>query len=248
MGALRSGALAQQRICVCGLRDQWQISHRAVSFLTRCGMGFGGVCLGAVLRDAGLLASDAKRRSPPGSPFIAAIAALPGQGEARHPPVHERRAVAGRHVRPQADARRSTPARRCPAEPAAPSARPGRRCRRRSSSRSTARAASRSASCFPHVGRAHRRHLRHPLDARRRAQPRAVAAADELRRGPADPAEHGLVGDLRPGHREPEPARLHRHVPRRLSDPGDRRTGRPASCPASTRARTSTRSTPTSRS
>ncbi len=85
----------------------------------------------------------------------------------------------------------------------------------------TARAASRSANSFPHVAAVHRRHLRHPLDARRRAQSRAVAAADELRRGPADPAEHGLVGDLRPGQREPEPARLHRHVPRRLSDPGN---------------------------
>ena len=74
---------------------------------------------------------------------------------------------------------------------------------------------------FAHDGRARRRHLRHPLDARRRAEPRAVADADELRRRPADPAERGLVGHLRPGHREPEPARLHRHVPRRLSDPGD---------------------------
>ena len=35
-------------------------------------------------------------------PARAAAAALPGQGEARHPPVHERRAVARRHVRPQA--------------------------------------------------------------------------------------------------------------------------------------------------
>ena len=73
---------------------------------------------------------------------------------------------------------------------------------------------------FPHIAEQHRRHLRDPLDARRRAQPRAVAAADELRRGPAGPPEHGLVGHLRPGHREPEPARLHRHVPRRLPDPG----------------------------
>ena len=56
-------------------------------------------------------------------------------------------------------------------------------------------------------GQAHRRHLRHPLDARRRAEPRAVAAADELRRSPARPAELRLVGDVRPRHREPEPAR-----------------------------------------
>ena len=53
----------------------------------------------------------------------------------------------------------------------------------------------------------------------------------------------GVVGDLRPGQREPEPARLHRHVPRRLPDRQPRRTGGPRSCPASTRARTSTRST-----
>ena len=92
---------------------------------------------------------------------------------------------------------------------------------RRSSSASTARAASRSASCSPRRPAAHRRHVRHPLDARRRAQPRAVADADELRRRPAAAAEHGLVGHLRPGHREPEPARLHRDVPRRLSDRGD---------------------------
>ena len=76
-------------------------------------------------------------------------------------------------------------------------------------------------------------------------EPRAVADADELRRGAADPAEHGVVGDLRPGHREPEPARLRRHVPRRLPDRGDAELAGRRSCPASTRARTSTRSTPT---
>ena len=47
------------------------------------------------------------------------------------------------------------------------------------------------------------------------------------------------------GTREPEPARLHRHVPGRLSDRRRRRTGSRRSCPACTRARTSTRSTPT---
>ena len=96
----------------------------------------------------------------------------------------------------------------------------------------------------PH-GRLHRRHLRHPLDARRRAQSRAVADADELRRRPAAAAQHGRLGDLRPGQREPEPARLHRHVSRRLSHRRRRRTGARPSCPAPTRAPTSTRSTPT---
>jgi Protein of unknown function (DUF1501) len=38
-------------------------------FLTRCGMGFGGVALGAVLRDAGLLAADAIPPVAAGSPF-----------------------------------------------------------------------------------------------------------------------------------------------------------------------------------
>ena len=73
---------------------------------------------------------------------------------------------------------------------------------------------------FPHVGSCVDDICCHPLDARRRAESRAVAAADELRRGAADPAEHGLVADLRPGHRESEPAGVHRHVSRRLSDPG----------------------------
>ena len=56
-------------------------------------------------------------------------------------------------------------------------------------------------------------------------QPRAVAAAHELRRRAAQPAEHGLLGHLRPGHREPEPAGLRRPVPRRLPDCRSRRTG-----------------------
>ena len=50
--------------------------------------------------------------------------------------------------------------------------------------------------------------------------------------GRAAAAQHGLLDHLRPGHREPEPARLHRHVSRRLSDRGDRRTGVRRSCPA----------------
>ena len=44
-------------------------------------------------------------RAPLGRPARAEGAALPGEGEARRPPVHERRAVAGRYVRPQAAAR-----------------------------------------------------------------------------------------------------------------------------------------------
>ena len=47
------------------------------------------------------------------APAGAQAAALRRQGEAGHPPVHERRAVAGRHVRPQAAARQVRTASRC---------------------------------------------------------------------------------------------------------------------------------------
>ena len=42
---------------------------------------------------------------------------------------------------------------------------------------------------FAKTAGAHRRHVRHPRDVRRRAEPRAVADADELRRRPAAAAE-----------------------------------------------------------
>ena len=110
---------------------------------------------------------------------------------------------------------------------------------------STARAASRSASSSPHVAEHVDDIVRHPLDARRRAEPRAVADADELRRRAADPAEHRARGSPTawaprtrtcPASSRCAPAAIRSRR---------RRTGSPASCPASTRARTSTRSTPT---
>ena len=56
-------------------------------------------------------------------------------------------------------------------------------------------------------------------------------------------AERRLLGAVRPGHREPEPARLHRHVPRRLPDQGRRELAVRLPARRRTRARTSTRST-----
>ena len=53
---------------------------------------------------------------------------------------------------------------------------------------------------------------------------------------PADPAEPRVVGHLRPRHREPEPARLRRPLPRQAGASA-RSSGATASCPASTRAR-----------
>ena len=201
-------------------------------------MGFGLVGLAGVLarrpgpgRIGSSSAGTGRRPKLRSNPLAPRAPQFPGQGQAGHPPVHERRPVARRHVRPQAAADEVPRQAAARPEPAAPSARPAPRSARRSSSGSTARAASRSASSSPARAECMRRHLRDPLDARRRAQPRAVADADELRRGPAGPAQHGLVGDLRPGHREPEPARLHRHVPRRLPDRRSRRTGSRRSCP-----------------
>jgi Protein of unknown function (DUF1501) len=50
-------------------------------FLTRCGMGFGGVALGALLRDAGLLATDAKTAVAPGSPFTPRAPQFPAKAK-----------------------------------------------------------------------------------------------------------------------------------------------------------------------
>lgn len=50
---------------------------------------------------------------------------------------------------------------------------------------------------YPHVGGVHRRHLRDPLDAHERTEPRAVAAHDDLRRPAAGATVDGLVAALR---------------------------------------------------
>ena len=72
-------------------------------------------------------------------------AALPGEGQARHLPVHGRGAVARGHLRLQAEAQRTSTASRMPRR-----ARPSPSCwPRRGSSPSTARAACGSPSCSP---------------------------------------------------------------------------------------------------
>ena len=55
-----------------------------------------------------------------------------------------------------------------------------------------------------------------------------------------DPAQPGLVGDLRPGHARTRTCPASSSCVPAASRFRSRRTGRPASCPASTRARTST--------
>ena len=66
---------------------------------------------------------------------------------------------------------------------------------------------------FPHVGAYADQSVRDSLDGRRRRQPPRRLPADEHGRAGGHAAEPGRLGDVRPGHREPEPARLHRDRP-----------------------------------
>ena len=165
--------------------------------------------------------------------------ALPAAGQAHHPSVHERRPVAGRYVRPQAGPRRSTTARsrRPPAQHRAPHRRPDAvavQVRQARPSR-----ACEVSEIFPARRQVRRRSVRHPLDAHQHAQPRAVAADDDLRRHAADAAEHGFVAALRPGHARTRTCPASSSCARASRSSG-RSCGATASCPASTRARTST--------
>ena len=193
---------------------------------------------------------QASQAAPPRIRCVAAGAQaphFPGQGQARHPPVHERRPVARRYLRSQAA---------WPEYAGKPLPRQNLRTERKTGAafpspfkfQKYGQSGIEVSELFPHVAAVHRRHLRHPLDACRRAQPRAVAAADELRRRPADPAQPGLVGHLRPGHAKTRTCPASSPCAPAAIRSRNRRTGSPASCPASTRAPTSTRSTPTSRS
>ena len=143
-----------------------------------------------------------------------------GQGQARHSPVHERRAVARRYLRSQAAAGKVCRQDTAGMQPAPPSARPARRSPRPSNSRSTARAASKSATYF-------RKTAQHIDDmciirSMQADVPNHEPSLLLMNCGDArlDSPQRGLVGHLRPGLRKPESARLHRHVPRRLPDPG----------------------------
>ena len=60
---------------------------------------------------------------------------------------------------------------------------------------------------FPHIGSDRRRHLHRPLDADRADQSRPGPHVHEHRHDDLRPAEHGLVGHLRPGQRERQTCR-----------------------------------------
>ena len=189
-------------------------------FLHRCGMGMGALALGTILGETGIFrarAADTMNPLTPKPPQFPAKAKrvihLFMNGGPSHVDTFDPKPELTKYPR-QGNPRPAFP----------PSAR--RRRLRLAVQVSEIRAERhRSQRALRENRRVHRRHLRHPLDARRRAESRAVAAADELRRSAADPPQHRLVGHLWPRQREPEPARLHRHVPRRLSRSRNRRTG-----------------------
>ena len=142
--------------------------------LGRCGMGFGLIGLAGILADDNLLGSAASACT--GSAQVPWAAGAQGsafcrQGQAGRPSVHERWALARRHVRSQADAgevpRQDAPG----AEP------PHRAQDRRGPGLSLQIQEVRperhrgQRALRPDRRAAHRRHVHHPLDVRRRAQP-----------------------------------------------------------------------------
>ena len=78
----------------CGL-EHLALTRREL--LRRCGMGLGAIGPGTTCWTAPADAAVGR-----GNPLAADAAAFSGQGQACDPSVHERRAVARRHVRPQA--------------------------------------------------------------------------------------------------------------------------------------------------
>ena len=76
------------------------------------------------------------------------------------------------------------------------------------------------SAAVPHLADRRRRADVHQVDVHRPVQPRPGGTAAVHRLAAVRPAVDGVVGDLRPGLREPEPARLHRaglqrHLPQR---------------------------------
>ena len=182
--------------------------------LMQAAFGFGGVALTALAADKAFGGQIESRNEPADgskNPACAAAAPFSGEGEERHLPVHGRRAVAGRYVRPQAAARQAPRQSRYDVIDGRADAVQQHRRRsasRRGSSSSTARAAFRSAICFrtsPSMS------TTWPSSASMivqfpRTHERQLLPAHRHR--PAGPAEHGRVGHLRPGQRMPELAGL----------------------------------------
>ena len=176
--------------------------------LKTVGCGFGHLAL------AGLAAERAVAESKSlGQPTVPASAALRAASQAHHLPVHAGRRQPGRFVRLQARAvqgRRQDAGRRRRPRPgqdrdegfvatryeATLELRPARRVR------------ALGFRSLPRDEPARRRPLLHPLDAHRGRGARPGDSLPALRDGDQHPALDGLLGTLRAGDREREPARL----------------------------------------
>ena len=178
--------------------------------------GWGWACSGWLRCSARRQAGDGIRESAGPQ-----AAALPGQGEAHHPYLLERRPVARRHVRPQAHPGKIRGQAAAQREPP-----------NRAKDRGGLSLAVQIQKVRPERDRnqrdlfasrpACRRLVRHPLDARGRSQSRTFADADELRRSPRCRGPASARGSPTDWDRKPEPARVRRPVPARLSDQGHR--------------------------
>ena len=181
------------------------------------GGGFGGLVLAACS-----VTPAAGRRVGPRLRPVAAAAALPRRRpRRRHPAVHARRAQPRRPARSQADAGERYDGKPPPAEVADDEKLTGNLLK----SPYRFRKHGQSGLEFSETLAAHRpprrRHRRHPLDVHRAPQSRAGAVDDAHRPDRRRPAQHRRLGRLRPGHDQPEPARLRR--PARPARPAGRR-------------------------
>ena len=191
-------------------------------FLWETGCGFGAAALSSLLASDGFLqrAGAASLAPTASNPLASKSPKFAGQSQKRHLPVHVWRPQPHRHVRLQAghgrhgrkDGRRQNLWPRRSQEPGAnrraalevSSARPVRQMGQRAVSPS---------------GRLRRRHRIHPFDDRRVADPRLGPVHDELRPAAERKSVARLVGELRLGIGEREPARLCRDArPNRRSD------------------------------
>ena len=141
-------------------------------------------------------------------------------GQGRHLPVHVRRPQPGRHLRLQAgplpagrqDDRDQHEGPRRLEEPG-PGGGP------EVAVQAVRRVRQVGVRPVPEPRRLRRRHRLHPLDDRGCPASRLRHAADEQRPHPLRQPRSRLLGELRPGHREREPARLRRHArPDRRAD------------------------------
>ena len=216
-------------------------------FLWEAGAGFTGLALTGPALPRRFLRQGRGRRDgaqvrQPARPEAAAAA---GQGQERHLPVHVRRPQPRRYLRLQAQALRP----RRPDHPGQdlrPRRQEERGPRRRAEVEVQAVRPVRQVGQRPLPPPRHlrRRHRLPPLDDGRLADPRLGHVADEHGQDPVRQPVPRLVGQLRPGQRQREPARLRRDArPDRRPDqrrqelverlhaghlPGHRSSARPA--------------------